>query len=121
MEKKRNRLRRPSTVPNHQRWYAKWKLSSGICTHCIHAFAGLAPILHAQSVLSNKISASELSRKFITSELLVGKDFSLQSPVEEIASINLAMLELKSTCSFACPLAHFRSGHSAGPTAPGSP
>ncbi len=36
----------------------------GIYTHCIHNFA--------QSVLINKISASELSWKFIKSELLVG-------------------------------------------------
>ncbi len=35
-------------------------------------FACLAPNLHAQSVLSNKISASELKRRFIKSALLVG-------------------------------------------------
>ncbi len=39
-----------------QRWCAKWK-----------------PICKAQSVLINKISASELSRKFIKSALMVGK------------------------------------------------
>ncbi len=39
-----------------------------IYTHCIHAFARL----YAQSVLISKISASELSRKFIKSALLVG-------------------------------------------------
>ncbi len=38
--------------------------SVGMCTHCVHVFAG--------SVLSNKISASELRRKFIKSALLVG-------------------------------------------------
>ena len=35
-------------------------------------FARLAPDLHAQSVLSNKISASDLSQKFIKGALLVG-------------------------------------------------
>ncbi len=39
----------------------------------MRVFARLAPILHAQSVLSNKISASELSQKFIKSAWLVGK------------------------------------------------
>ncbi len=37
-----------------------------------HVFALSAPDLHAQSVLIGKISASELSRKFIKSALLVG-------------------------------------------------
>ena len=36
-------------------------------THCIHFFACLAPIC-----MVNKISASELIRKFIKSALLVG-------------------------------------------------
>ena len=36
-------------------------------------YAHLAPDLYAQSVVSNKISASELSRKFIKSALLVGR------------------------------------------------
>ncbi len=35
-------------------------------------FARLVPILYAQSVLSNKISGSEIRRKFIKSALLVG-------------------------------------------------
>ena len=43
----------------------------------MHIFARLAPILYAQSVLSNKISASELSRKFIKSALLVGIEIPL--------------------------------------------
>ncbi len=38
------------------------------CTYCIHVFARLA------SELINKISAAKLSRKFIKSALLVGKD-----------------------------------------------
>ncbi len=36
-------------------------------------FARSAPTLHAQSVLTNKISASELSRKFIKGLLLAGR------------------------------------------------
>ncbi len=84
--------------------------SVGIHTQCIHVFARLTPNLSARPVLINKISASELSRKFIKSALSVWQDFSLQSPVEEIASINLAMLELKSTCGLACSLAYFRPG-----------
>ncbi len=35
-------------------------------------FARLAPDLYAQSVIIDKISASELRRKFIKSALLVG-------------------------------------------------
>ncbi len=46
--------------------------SMGICTHRVYIFARLGVDLHAQSVLINKISASELSRKFIKSVLLVG-------------------------------------------------
>ncbi len=57
--------------PNHQRWYAKWKLSRN--TYTLHTrFCTFGADLYAQSVLSNKISASELSRKFIESALLVG-------------------------------------------------
>ncbi len=41
--------------------------------------ARLVPILHAQSVLSNKISASELRRKFIEGALLVGFYFDMFS------------------------------------------
>ncbi len=43
-----------------------------MCARCMHVFATFGPDLHAQSVLSNKISASELSRKFVKSTLLVG-------------------------------------------------
>ncbi len=42
-----------------------------VCTRCILILACLGADLHAQSVLSNKISASELKRKFIKSALLV--------------------------------------------------
>ena len=47
--------------------------SVGTCTHRIHVFARLALICNAQSVLINKISASELRRKLTKSALLVGK------------------------------------------------
>ncbi len=41
--------------------------------HVAHKFfARLGTDLHAQSMLSNRISASELGRKFIKSALLVG-------------------------------------------------
>ncbi len=42
------------------------------CTHYIHVFCTFGTDLYAQSVLINKISASELSRKFIESALLAG-------------------------------------------------
>ena len=62
-------------VPNHQRWYANWKFSWNmyVCTHCtLHVFAHLVPICMLSRCLLNKISASELSRKFIKGALLVG-------------------------------------------------
>ena len=43
-----------------------------ICTQGMHVFARFAPILHARSVLSNKICASELSRKIVKGALSVG-------------------------------------------------
>ncbi len=46
--------------------------SVGTYTHCIHVFACLAPICMLSRCLSLKISASELSRIFIKSALLVG-------------------------------------------------
>ncbi len=49
-------------LPNHQRWYAKWKLSRNM--YALHAcFGTFCADLHAQSELINKISASELRRK----------------------------------------------------------
>ena len=58
-------------LPNHQRWYAKWKLSWNVYT--LHAcFCTLCANLCAQSVLINKISASELRQKFIKIALSVG-------------------------------------------------
>ncbi len=63
-------------LPNHQRWYAKWKLSWNM--HTLHTrFCTFGTDLHAPSVLSNKTSASELSRKLIKSALLVGYGHSI--------------------------------------------
>ena len=42
-------------------------------THCIHVSCTFGTNLYAQSMLINKISASELSQKFIKSALLVGQ------------------------------------------------
>ena len=58
-------------TPNHQRWYAKWKLSWNTYILRTH-FHTFCTDLYAQLVLISKISASELSRKFIKSALLVG-------------------------------------------------
>ena len=58
-------------APNQQRWYAKCKLSRNMYT-LYTRFYTFGPDFHAESVISNKISASELSRKFIKSALLVG-------------------------------------------------
>ena len=58
--------------PNHQLWYAKWKLSRNMYT--LHSrFCTFCPNLYAQSVIINKISASELSRRLVKSALLVGR------------------------------------------------
>ena len=59
--------------PNHQRWHAEWKLSRNMYYTLRTRFHTFGADLHAQSVLINKISASELSRKFAKSALLVGK------------------------------------------------
>ncbi len=40
----------------------------------MHAFGTFGADLHARSVLTNKISASKLSRKFVKSALLVGNE-----------------------------------------------
>ncbi len=61
-----------SSVPNHQRWHANWKLSPNMRTLRTRLFACCGSDLHAQPVLGSKISASELSRTFIESALLVG-------------------------------------------------
>ena len=57
--------------PSHQRWYAKWKLSWNTCTLHAH-FCTFGISLNSQSVLIDKISASELSQMLIKSALLVG-------------------------------------------------
>ncbi len=59
------------SLPNHQQWYAKWKLIRNIYT--LHTrFCTFGADLYAQTVLINKIFAFELSWKFIKSTLLVG-------------------------------------------------
>ena len=61
-----------SFQPNHQRWHAKMEARSEY-SHVACTFLHVwRPILHAQSMLIDKISASELSRKFIKSALSVG-------------------------------------------------
>ncbi len=73
-------LRPGSRAPNHQR-YAKMEAQLEYITHCIHVFARLGPICtYAQSVLINKRSALELSRKLIKSALLVGRNCSCPLP-----------------------------------------
>ncbi len=69
---KLSHLKQSGRMPNHQRWYARWKLSWNMYT--MHTrFCTFRADLYAQSVLTNKISASELSPKFINkSALLVG-------------------------------------------------
>ncbi len=59
-------------VPNHQRMQ-KWKLSWNIYRLHTH-FCTFGTDLHAQPVLVNEISASELRWKFIKSALLVGQE-----------------------------------------------
>ncbi len=46
--------------------------SVGIRTRCIRVFCTFGTDLYAPSVLINKVSASQLSRKFIKVELLAG-------------------------------------------------
>ena len=46
--------------------------SVAIRTRCMHVSARTEAISHAQSVLIDEISASELRRKFVRSALLVG-------------------------------------------------
>ncbi len=50
----------------------KGGMQYGIYTHCIHVFCTFGADLYPQSVLIDKMSASELSRKFVKSALLVG-------------------------------------------------
>ncbi len=53
--------------------------SVGICTRCTHAFRTFCTDLYAHSVRINKISASEVSWKFIKSALLVGRTHLTQN------------------------------------------
>ena len=59
--------------PNHQRWRVKMEAQSEHVSIAHAVSQRLAPDLHAQSVLADKIPASELRRKFIKSALLVGR------------------------------------------------
>ncbi len=58
--------------PNLQRRRAKMEAQSEYVRIAYMIFARPGTDSHARSVLSNKISASELRRKFIKSALLVG-------------------------------------------------
>ena len=58
-------------MPNHQLWYAKWRLSCNTCASHTR-FCTFDADLRARSVLIGKISAPELSQKFIKRALLVG-------------------------------------------------
>ena len=60
------------TEPNQQWWHAKWKFSRNMYTLRTR-FCTFGADLRAQSVLINKISASEISRKFVKGALLVGR------------------------------------------------
>ena len=51
--------------PNHQRGYAKWNLSWNYRYTLHTCFCMFGTNLYAQSVLINKISASQLSQKFV--------------------------------------------------------
>ncbi len=55
----------------------KWKLGREYVRIAYTFLHVLPPDSHAQSVLSNEISAPELRRKSIKSELLVGKNYKL--------------------------------------------
>ena len=60
-------LSRPTNVAGAQNGS-----SVEIRTRCTHVFAAFGTDLYAQSVISNEIFASEISRKLIKSALLVG-------------------------------------------------
>ncbi len=68
--------------PNHQRWHGKVEAQfeyvniACMFLHVWHRF------VHAQSVLINKISASELRQKFIKRALLVGQDVQGEEKVD---------------------------------------
>ncbi len=62
--------------------------SVGTCTRCAHVFARLAPTRMLSRCLLAKIPASELSRKFMKSALLVGEKKS-----SERSSLKIDYLE----------------------------
>ena len=49
----------------------------------MHVFCTFGSDLHAQSVLSNKISASDPSRKFVKSECVVGRARTIDTRTNE--------------------------------------
>ncbi len=65
---------RHHSCPNHQRWYAKWKLR--MCTYTLHThFCTFGADLCAQSVLVSKnFCIGSISRKFIKSALLAWQE-----------------------------------------------
>ena len=65
-------------APNHQRWHAKWKFGRNAYTFRTR-LRTFDSDLHAQSVIINKISASELTKKFVKSALLVGRQSNHQT------------------------------------------
>ncbi len=67
------------------------KSSVGICTRCTHVFYTLCSDLHAQSVLINKISASELRRKLVKSALLVGKNNAISALPRYFSTKNIVL------------------------------
>ncbi len=60
-------------TPNHQRWYTNGSSVEILYIHIAYIFCMFGANLYAQSVLINKISASELSRKFISALLVEHK------------------------------------------------
>ena len=79
----------------------KWELSQNMYT--LHTrFRTLGTDLYAQPVLINKISASELSRKFIKSVLLVGMTETAQQtlPSRILYTYNKAAAGLWMLCKY---------------------
>ncbi len=61
----------PTAKGGHAKWKLSWNMYSS--TRCTHVFCTFGANLYVQSVLINKVSASELSPKFFSrSALSVG-------------------------------------------------
>ncbi len=65
------------SFPNHQPWHAKIEAQLEYAHVLYTFFARLCADMYASSVLINKTSESELSRKFVNSALSVGFSLSL--------------------------------------------